>query len=75
VNFLGDINIAAAAGWRVHPLSMRTMHGATSHHLELTGYLSGGQLFLHIDYDPAVHAVATIAALRAGLLRRLAPVA
>ncbi|RQS26593.1 AMP-binding protein [Burkholderia sp. Bp8992] len=70
-NFLGDIEISSSSTWRVSPASMRTMHGAQSHHLEITGYRAAGDLHLSLDHDPAVFDAAEIDRLGRALLAAL----
>lgn len=70
-NFLGDIEMSASGDWIVNELSMNTLHGSPSHHLELTGYLSQGDLVVSIDYDNAIYGDDFVSSLESAVTRTL----
>ncbi|MGL3104093.1 hypothetical protein [Bradyrhizobium sp. BR 1432] len=70
-NFLGDIEMSASGDWTVNEFSMKTLHGAPSHHLELTGYLSRDNLVVSIDYDDAIYGDEFVELLQAAIARAL----
>jgi mycobactin peptide synthetase MbtF len=72
-NFLGDIEMSASGDWTVNEFSMKTLHGAPSHHLEITGYLSHGDLVVSIDYDDAIYGDNFVESLQATIARALEP--
>ncbi|MFK4490041.1 AMP-binding protein [Bradyrhizobium sp. USDA 336] len=72
-NFLGDIEMSASGDWVVNAASLRTLHGAPSHHLEFTGYLSHRDLVLTMDYDGAVYDDGFVEALQSAIAQVLEP--
>ncbi|MUZ74099.1 AMP-binding protein [Agrobacterium vitis] len=50
-NYLGDIAISSTDRFSINPLSLTTLHGRPSHHLEVTGYQHDGRLLLKVDYN------------------------
>ncbi|EHD22175.1 MULTISPECIES: AMP-binding protein [Brenneria] len=50
-NYLGDIAIASTDRFSINPLSLDTLHGRPSHHLEFTAYQHAGSLLLKVDYN------------------------
>ncbi|WP_456749385.1 condensation domain-containing protein [Bradyrhizobium sp. USDA 4341] len=70
-NFLGDIEMSASGDWTVNEFSMKTLHGAPSHHLELTSYLSHDNLVVSIDYDDAIYGDEFVESLQAAISRAL----
>jgi len=72
-NFLGDIEMSASGDWIVNDASLKTLHGAPSHHLEFTGYLSHRELVLTMDYDGAVYDDGFVEALQSAITQALEP--